>query len=56
MPPSHSADAYFFPPCGLRSRLPPILASGVSAGSEELHHWGSDVFLLGEELRLSNSP
>lgn len=27
MPPSHFADAYFFPPRGPRSRLPPILAS-----------------------------
>lgn len=56
MPPSHFADAYFFPPRGFRSHLPLILASGVPAGSEELHHWGGDVVLLGEELRLSNSP
>lgn len=46
----------FFPPSGLGSRLPLILASGVSARSEELRHWSGGVFLLGEELRLSKSP
>lgn len=37
-------------------RLPLISASGVSARSEEQRHWSGGVFLLGEELRLSNSP
>lgn len=46
----------FFPPSGLGSRLPLVLASGVSARSEELRHWSGGVFLPGEELRLSNSP